>query len=56
MVLLPANADSEIIYGESMASMEDKEDIDPCIMWQMKKLGGWFNPAAEQYISRGNRN
>jgi len=37
MVLLPANADSEIIYGESMASMEDKEDIDPCILHQMKK-------------------
>jgi len=29
------------------ASLDDKEELDPCILCQMKRLGGWFNPTAK---------
>jgi len=32
------------------ASLDKEEEIDPQILRQMKKLGGWFNPTAKQYI------
>jgi len=53
----PADKANETVNdAESVDSMEDEDDIDPCILRQMKKLGGWFNPDAEEYIARARRN
>jgi len=38
-------------WHDSTILTSEKDDIlDQCIMYQMKKLEGWFNPAAERYI------
>jgi len=52
----PADKDDEMNNNAgSVASMKEDDDIDPCILCQMKKLGGWFNPDAEEYIARAHK-
>ncbi len=52
----PADKDNETNNNAgSMASTKEDDDIDPRILRQMKKLGGWFNPDAEEYIARARK-
>ena len=44
----PADADIEVDDSDLSTTLtEEMDDINPCMLCQMKKLGGWFNPSAE---------
>ncbi len=44
----PADADNkEDDSDPSTTTTEETDNIDPCMLHQMKKLGGWFNPSSE---------
>ena len=48
----PVDADNkEDDSNLSTTTTEETEDIDPRVLHQMKKLAGWFNPSAEQYVA-----
>ncbi len=48
----PLDADNKVDDSDlSTTTMEETEDIDPCVLCQMKKLGGWFNPSTERYVA-----
>ncbi len=49
----PVDTDNKVNDSDpSTTTTEETEDIDPCVLRQMKKLGGWFNPSTEQYVTR----
>jgi len=49
----PADAANKVDDSDlSTTTMEETEDIDPHMLCQMKKLGGWFNPSAERYVAQ----
>jgi len=48
----PVDADNKVDDSDPSTTLtEEIDDIDPCMLRKMKKLGQWFYPSAEQYVA-----